>query len=278
MNFRKSLRLELATENFQLVTFIMPFFDSHCHLQDKRLKDRINEVVGRAREAGVAHMLCCGTQESDWDAVIDLARRYHEIVPAFGLHPWFVGTRSAAWKERLETILKAHPDAPIGEIGLDHALDQRNDAEQAEVFVAQLKLARTLHRPVSMHCRRAWGEMVRILSQQYGFPDGGAIHSFSGSSDLIPQLEKLNVSVSFSGSITHDRNKKGTLAAAAVSPDRLLIETDSPDIPPSGIGEGQNEPALLPRVAQRLAEIRGSTAEKIAEQTYANAVRIFMPG
>ena len=253
----------------------MPFFDSHCHLHDERLKDRINEVVGRAREAGVAHMLCCGTQKSDWDAVIDLARRYHEIVPAFGLHPWFVGTRSAAWIERLETLLKAHPGAAIGEIGLDHALDQRNDAEQTDVFIAQLKLARRLHRPVSMHCRRAWGEIARILTQQCGLPNGGAIHSFSGSSDLIPQLEKLNVSVSFSGSVTHDRNRRGVLAAAAVSSDRLLIETDSPDIPPSGIGEGQNEPALLPRVAQRLAEIRGSTVEKIAEQTSSNGMRLF---
>jgi TatD DNase family protein len=253
----------------------MHYFDSHCHLQDDRLKDRINEVVGRAREVGVLHMLCCGTQESDWDAVADLAKTYPEIVPAFGLHPWFVGTRSASWIERLETLLNAYPGAALGEIGLDHALDQRNDAEQAEVFVAQLELARTLRRPVSMHCRRAWGEMVRILTQQCGLPDGGAIHSFSGSPDLIAQCERLHVSLSFSGSITHDRNKRGALAAAAVSPDRLLIETDSPDIPPAGVGEGSNEPAMVVRVAQRLAEIRGSTAEKIAEQTCSNAMRLF---
>jgi TatD DNase family protein len=253
----------------------MFYFDSHCHLQDDRFKHRIAEVISRARHAGVAHMLCCGTQESDWDAVADLAKIYPEIVPAFGLHPWFVVTRSATWIERLETLLKAHPGAALGEIGLDHALDQRNDLVQAEVFVAQLKLARMLHRPVSMHCRRAWGEMVGILTQQCGLPNGGAIHSFSGSSDLIPQLEKLNVSLSFSGSITHDRNKKGALAAAAVSPDRLLIETDSPDIPPHGIGEGLNEPALLPRVAQRLAEIRGIAAEEIAEQTCSNGMRLF---
>ena len=253
----------------------MVYFDSHCHLQDDRLKDRISEVMVRARQAGVARMLCCGTQESDWDAVADLAKTYHEIIPAFGLHPWFVGSRSAAWIERLETFLKAHPGAALGEIGLDHALDHRNDAEQTEVFVAQLKLARILNRPVSMHCRRAWGDMVRILTQQCGLPNGGVIHSCSGPPDLIAKCERLNVSFSFSGSITHDRNKKGAIAAAAVSSDRLLIETDSPDIPPSGVEQGQNEPALLPRVAQRLAEIRGVAVDKIAEETCTNAVRIF---
>jgi len=255
----------------------MLYFDSHCHLQDDRFKGRITEVIVRAREAGVAHMLCCGTQESDWDAVADLAKTYHEIIPAFGLHPWFTGNRSATWIDRLQRLLETHPDATLGEIGLDHALDQRNDAEQAEVFIAQLKLARALHRPVSMHCRRAWGEIMRILEQQCGLPDGGAIHSFSGPLDLIAQCERLNVSLSFSGSITHDRNKKGAIAAAAVSPCHLLIETDSPDIPPSGVGQGQNEPALLPRVAQRLAEIRELLPEKMAEQTCTNAVRIFGP-
>jgi TatD DNase family protein len=256
----------------------MHYFDTHCHLQDERILGRIDAIMERARTAGVTHMLCCGTRESDWDAVADLAKTYDEIVPAFGLHPWFVRDRSAQWIERLESVLKAHPGAALGEIGLDHALDRRNDAEQAELFTTQLKLARRLHRPVSMHCRRAWGEMARILTQQCGLPDGGAIHSFSGSSDMIPQLEKLNVSLSFSGSITHDRNKKGVLAATIVSDNRLLIETDSPDIPPAGVGEGSNEPAIVVRVAQRLAEIRGSTVEKIADQTSANAMRIFSPG
>jgi TatD DNase family protein len=255
----------------------MPYFDSHCHLQDERFKDRIGDVVNRARQAGVTYMLCCGTQESDWDAVADLAKRYLEIIPAFGLHPWFVGSRSANWLERLETLLKAHPEAALGEIGLDHAQDLRNDAEQTEVFVAQLKLARILNRPVSMHCRRAWGDMVRILTQQCGLPNGGVIHSCSGPPDLIAQCERLSVSFSFSGSITHDRNKKGAIAAAAVSFDRLLIETDSPDIPPSGVDQGQNEPALLPRVARRVAEIRGVAEEKIAELTFSNAMRIFGP-
>ena len=249
--------------------------DTHAHLEG--IEDP-SVAMAAAREAGVRAILAVGSGYSSNMKTLELSQQYAGCVfPAFGLHPWFTGNRSATWIDRLQRLLETHPDATLGEIGLDHALDQRNDAEQAEVFIAQLKLARALHRPVSMHCRRAWGEIMRILEQQCGLPDGGAIHSFSGPLDLIAQCERLNVSLSFSGSITHDRNKKGAIAAAAVSPCHLLIETDSPDIPPSGVGQGQNEPALLPRVAQRLAEIRELLPEKMAEQTCTNAVRIFGP-
>ncbi|MBN1129513.1 MAG: TatD family hydrolase [Chitinispirillaceae bacterium] len=253
----------------------MLLFDSHCHLQDDRLTGRLEEIITRARAAGLTFMLCCGTQESDWDAVASLAGKYPEIIPAFGLHPWFVVNRSEKWLERLEFNLKEHPKAVLGEIGLDHALDQRNDEQQRCVFISQLKLARSLHRPVSIHCRKAWSDLMRILDQQCGLPHGGAIHSYSGPTDLIGRLERLNVHLSFSGSITYDRNRRGCSAAAAVSDNRLLIETDSPDIPPLGIGRGENEPAHIGRVAQRLATIRGTTMERIAGYTFSNGTRLF---
>jgi len=148
----------------------MRFFDSHCHLQDERVMARIEEVIVRARTTGVEHMLCCGTQEDDWAAVAELAKKYGEIIPAFGLHPWFAAKRGERWMEKLEQILVECPGAAVGELGLDHALEERNDAEQAEVFAAQLKLARKLKRPVSIHCRRAWGDMMKIIEQQCGLP------------------------------------------------------------------------------------------------------------
>ena len=254
----------------------MILFDSHCHLQDERFATGIDSVIGRARAAGVGHILCCGSAESDWERVQELAAHYPEIVPAFGLHPWYVKARSPGWLEGLERMLVESPGAAVGEIGLDHALEERNDRDQAEVFLDQLKLARRLRRPVSIHCRRAFGDLMEILTAQCGLPDGGAVHSFSGPADLIPQLQKLNVSLSFSGSITHDRNKRGRTSAAAVSDEFLLIETDSPDLSPAGVAPGDNEPAHLIAVAEALAVIRGGPVENISDITTRNARRIFL--
>jgi TatD DNase family protein len=253
----------------------MRLFDAHCHLQDERIFAKAGDIVARAREAGVTHMLCCGTRESDWHAVKALAARYPEIVPAFGLHPWFAGERSDAWLEKLETHLREVPAAAVGEIGLDHAMNQRNDEDQAMVFIAQLKLARKLKRAVSMHCRKAWGMIVDILEKQCGTPDGGAVHSYSGPPDLIRQFETLNVSLSFSGSITYDRNRRGKASLTAVAERYLLVETDSPDIPPVGVEQEANEPAMCATIIKTMAEIRETTAEKLGEITFRNATRVF---
>lgn len=253
----------------------MHYFDSHCHLQDERFNGRLDAVMERARAAGVTHMLCCGTQESDWDAVAALSEKHPEIIPAFGLHPWFVANRTGTWLNRLEEMLHKYPQAALGEIGLDHAIDQRNDADQATVFLAQLRLARKLERRVSIHCRKAWGDLLCLLEQQCGLPHGGAVHSYSGPHDLIKPLALLNASFSFSGSITYDRNRRGRSAAAVVPDDRLLVETDAPDIPPQGIDKDCNEPAHLALVAGKLAELRGVTLERIAHLTSGNGIRLF---
>jgi TatD DNase family protein len=255
----------------------MPLFDSHCHLQDRRIFGTSDAVVIRAREAGVSRMLCCGTCEADWPSVKELARRYPEIIAGFGLHPWYIANRSDRWLTVLERFLVESPKSAVAEIGLDHAVDKSNFEDQAAVFVAQLKLARRLHRPLSIHCRKAWGDLVRIIKEQCGLPDGGVIHSYSGPVELIPELEDLNVSFSFSGSITHDRNRRGRAAAAAVPDHRLLVETDAPDIPPVGVGQEENEPANIGMVVRTLAEIRGMTEEEIGELTNANASAIFGP-
>jgi TatD DNase family protein len=251
------------------------FFDSHCHLQDDRIVADVDAILARARSSGLRNLLCCGSCEPDWEAVKSISRRYPEIVPAFGVHPWYVAARSGDWFDKLETLLVEFPAAAVGEIGLDHAIDERNDEDQATVFTSQLALARKLGRPVSVHCRKAWAAMLTIL-QKDGLPHGGVIHSWSGSPELIPLFEKAGASISFSGSITFDRNRKGRASAAVVSANRLLIETDAPDCASMGIAKGENEPANLPGIAEQIAAIRGTTVTDIAELTYKNALGIFL--
>jgi TatD DNase family protein len=198
----------------------------------------------------------------------------------------------------------------VGEIGLDHAIEDRDDADQEAVFLSQLRLSRDLNLPVTMHCRRAWGRLLELLTPLGPHPAGMLIHSYSGADDLVPTLAKFNVFFSFSGSITFSGHRKRHRALRAVPLDRLLIETDAPDIPPyipgtaekahgrdgrvdgwkdGKIDEGPavedprreerplNEPANLIYVAEAAARLLGVSVEELARLTWDNAERLFGP-
>ena len=202
------------------------------------------------------------------------------MVPAFGVHPWFVREQSGEWRSRLEDCLTRHPGAGVGEVGLDHGLKVRDDARQAEFLVAQLDLARSLRRPITIHCRRAWGALLNVLRRLGRFEAGFVVHSYSGGEELIAPLVPLGAYFSFSGSLTFPGNRRGVEAAAAVPEERLLLETDAPDIAPwrDGVApepQAPNEPANLPLVAQRLAAVRGMGVEAVAALTERNARRLF---
>ena len=263
----------------------MFLFDAHCHLQDERLAGRLAEVLSRAERSGVRRMLCCGCHERDWAAVLSLAQAHPEIVPSFGIHPWYVEGRTEDWLKTLERFLLIQPSS-VGEIGLDHVVTPRADEEQESVFIAQLRLARRLKRPVSLHCRKAWERLLEILRAEGGVGWGGLIHSYSGSAELVKPLEAMGLYISFSGAITRPGNRRSHQALAAVSPERLLVETDSPDLLPAGIpavagtlavagaAGTVNEPANLTLVAAAVANILGRPLDWVAEQTFANASRL----
>ena len=255
----------------------MKLFDSHAHLQDPRVADTMDAMMDRARKIGVTRILSCGTREGDWGALTALAGRHPEILPAYGVHPWFIETLSPDWVNALGQRL-TESRAAVGEIGLDFVVAGLDRGKQEAVFLAQLRLARALKRPVSIHCRKAWGRMVELLKQEGGLPHGGAIHSFSGSVEMVREFERLGVFFSFSGSITRPNNLKAKKAAAAAAPDRLLIETDSPDILPENIPGPLNEPAHVIQVVTTLATVRKTTPEKVADMTWNNAVGLFGSG
>lgn len=262
---------------------VLSLVDAHCHLQDERLAPVLPEVMNRARLAGVHSMVCCGLSEEDWAAVLQLAEQFRgAVIPVLGLHPWYIKNRSTHWLERLSELLRAHPEAGVGECGLDHAIEDRDDTDQDKVLIAQLDLARELKRPVWLHSRRAWGRLPDLLTEWGRHEPGVVIHSYSGPVELIQSLSDLNVYFSFSGSITRSNNRRGRAAAAAVPSERLLVETDAPDLPPvireAPPGETRvpeiNEPANLVYVVSALAEVRGWTVLETAQITTANAKRV----
>jgi TatD DNase family protein len=252
----------------------MELFDCHNHIQDARLFPMLSDVMERARHAGVSRMGVKGCCEDDWPRVITVMETYEGIHPAFGLHPWFIGDRSPAWLQTLEALLVQYPQASVGEIGIDHAIEERDDAEQETVFRAQLELAKRLRRPVSIHCRQAWGRLIELLDQFGDLPCGMLIHCFGGSAEVATELVKRGGYISFSGSITRTNNKKAGPAIRAVPDDRILIETDAPDILPAAASGPFNEPAHLRLVLSKAAELRGVPASDLAALTFENAAAL----
>ncbi|BDU73313.1 TatD family hydrolase [Mesoterricola silvestris] len=220
-------------------------FDAHCHLQDARFGAVLEGVLRRAAEAGVTRMVCCGTREEDWDRVLELGRR-PEIIPMAGLHPWYVDSASPTWAARLEAAFDA--GAGAGECGLDFSDGRPPRAAQEAALRVQLDLALRRDLPVSLHCVKAAGRLLQIL-QETGLPAaGGLVHAFSGAPEVALSFQALGLHLSFGRALTFPGATRARASFEALREDRILFETDSPDLPPCGV-EGPNEPAHLARVA-----------------------------
>lgn len=173
-------------------------------------------------------------------------------------------------------LLRSDPHAAVGEIGLDHAPEYRDDDAQDTVLREQWALSIALRRPVVVHVRRAWETMLAFLRSQGPHPSGIVLHAYNGGAELIPALIPFNAYFSFGGSVTFENHRRPRQAAAAAPDERLLIETDAPDIAIAGLPDGRApEPADLPEVGKAVAALRGVSLEYIANLTWNNAVSVY---
>ncbi len=259
----------------------MAFMDVHTHLHDQRIIGEISGIIARAGNAGLRFMVTCATCEANFPATAELAEAHDSVLPCFGIHPWFLATLSPHWEKNLTLWLEKIPSG-IGETGLDFMIKKVDRDLQIQVFETHLAMANTLNRPINIHIRKAWDPFIHILKKNGPLKAGGLVHSFSGSADLVKVMEKFNLHISFSGAVTRPNAKKTVRALRAVSPDRILFETDTPDIFPSfdgaRAGENQlNQPANLPGIVEIAARRRKMGFEKLAGWAYNNGLNLFKP-
>ncbi|HSP42018.1 MAG TPA: TatD family hydrolase [Luteolibacter sp.] len=252
------------------------WFDAHNHLHDARLGDPVI-MLAAMREAGVEHCVVNATCEADWPAVEALASGFPETVtPAFGIHPWKADIVSEGWRERLAAILEKHPRAVIGECGLDRWVAAPSVEVQLPVFETQLDLARETDRPVVIHCLKAWGHLIDALSAHP--PPRFLMHSFNGSLETARRLLPLGAWFSFSGHFLHERKEAVREVFRELPRDRILVETDAPDMlpPPANIthplAEGINHPANLPAIGEALADLLETDRDEFAALTRTNTL------
>ena len=255
---------------------MIPLVDSHCHLADEAFSEDLEAVVGRARAAGVAQMLCILAAGDAGEAARanQLAMLAPEVRFAIGVHPHQAGRFAARPEEAASIVgdaLDANPLArALGEIGLDYHYDFAPREVQRQVFRAQVRLARERGLPVVIHTREAEADTLAILSEA-GAAVPGIFHCFTGDGTLARRILDLGCHISFAGILTFPRAAAVRDAARIVPDERLLIETDSPYLAPVPRRGRRNEPALVAATLRTLSEIRDTTPDALAlaiEGTY----------
>lgn len=259
-------------------------YDAHHHLQDHRLDAERAAILQQLPQTGLAEAIVNGSAEDDWEDVALLARAHSWLRPSFGLHPWYVKERSPQWQERLRHWLTLFPEASVGEIGLDRWIENPDITAQIECFSWQLQLATELQRPATIHCLRAWGLLEEQLRQQTLPERGFLLHSYGGPAEMIPGFTKLGAYFSLSPYFGHARKAQQLDVFKSVPLDRLLAETDAPDMwPPDEMnpnpltaeGKPINHPANLIVSYQLLAKIRDMPLQELISQIAENYVRLF---
>ncbi|MCK9389089.1 MAG: TatD family hydrolase [Sulfuritalea sp.] len=255
--------------------------DTHCHLDAAEFDGDRAAVADAAMQAGVGLIVVPAVERANFGAVASVCRDYFGCHAAYGIHPMYVEhAREADLDALRETILREAPVA-VGEIGLDHFVEPRDELRQAFYFGAQLQVAREANLPVLLHVRRAIDPILKQL-RQCRVP-GGIAHAFNGSRQQADEFIKLGFKLGFGGAMTFPRASRIRELAATLPLDAIVLETDAPDIPPEwkvpqdAERRARNTPDQLPRMAQTLADLRGITVQEIAEVTTANAIAV-LPG
>ena len=259
----------------------MSWIDTHCHLDAREFDADRADVVRRARESGVLQIVIPAVAVWNFKQVRELADE-HRFCYALGIHPLCVDEASDEDLDTLRAALQEHRDDPrlvgIGEIGLDHFVPGLDRGKQERFYVAQLKLAVEFDLPVIVHVRRSADTLLKHLRR---IPARGIAHAFNGSDQQAQVFVDLGFKLGFGGAMTFDRALQIRRLAQTVPEHAVVLETDSPDIPPHWLyktkeerdagAKMRNEPAQLPRIAQTLTELRGWSSEDAARISSENA-------
>jgi TatD DNase family protein len=245
------------------------FIDTHCHLDAAEFDADRDAVYAAAIAGGVDTVVVPAVSRDTFATVAAACARYRGCLPAWGLHPMYLHVHRPEHLADLRSQIEMQRPVAIGEIGLDFFVRDLDPGAQEYFLVEQLKIARDHALPVLLHCRKANDQLLKQL-RKIGVR-GGIAHAFNGSPQQADEFIKLGFKLGFGGAFTWPRANNLRRLAVDLPLDAIVLETDSPDIPPVWIGRGRNAPGELPRIAATLAELRGIDVEAVAQATTRNA-------
>ena len=248
--------------------------DTHCHLTDPRLLEQLDEVVERARVAGVGRMITIGTDLEDDRAAIALCRGRENLRCVVGIHPNYTQDAALADVAQLRELQADPAVVAMGEMGLDYFHKFADRDHQRRMFEAQMALAAEFGRPVVIHSREAIDDTLAVMKNFAGVR--AVFHCFTGTMAEAERILAAGYWISFTGPVTYKKNDALRDVARMVPLDRLMVETDAPYLSPEPKrSQKTNEPALVMYTAARLAEVKGVSLAELDRVTTANAERFF---
>jgi TatD DNase family protein len=266
--------------------------DSHCHLDDY---EDLPAILAHARAAGVGKLLAIGIGDGPdtMHRALDIAHTYPEVFATAGIHPQEAHRATPEALAKLTTLAQDPRCLAIGEIGLDYYhLDNPDIPTQQAAFVAQMKIAAAVRKPITIHCRTselaipaakakygaadAWEDLLSLIHQHWtptNLP--GIMHCFSGNADQAARSLAAGFYLSFAGNVTYPKSTTIQAVAASAPADRILVETDAPFLAPTPLRGQTNEPAYVAHTARFVAALRGISPDDLAEITTSNFDALF---
>lgn len=249
-------------------------WDTHAHLDDKQFNPDRDQVVQRAREAGIGNIVNVGHTETASRNAVEMATKYPFMYAAVGIHPHDAKDCTERTWELLLRMAQNPKVVAWGEIGLDYYRDLSPRDIQRQVFIKQIELADEAGLPIIIHNRDAHEDTLKIV-KKYLPQGGGVFHSYSGSWEMARELLAMGFYLSFSGPLTFKNARYAVEVAANVPEDRFVVETDCPYLAPEPYRGKRNEPAYVKEVLSKIAELKGLSLDEVAELSSANAQRLF---
>jgi len=260
------------------------YIDSHAHLDGKQFDLDRDEVIARARDAGVRTLVAIGNGDGPptLDAGVRLAEKYPFMYATVGIHPHEARLADETAFAEMERLAQHPKVIAWGEIGLDYYYDHSPRETQKNVFVRQMELAASAKLPIVIHCRPsegsedAWEDCLGLVEAQWAAKGlSGILHCFTGNWGQAKRALDMGFMISFAGNLTFPKAQQIRDAALEVPLERMLIETDSPYLAPVPYRGKRNEPAFVKETARKLGELRGLSIEEVGEQTSRNFYNFF---
>jgi TatD DNase family protein len=255
----------------------MELFDTHAHLDQPEFDDDRADVVARAKDAGVQHILAIGISADTSRVCVELAGQFNGVHAAVGMQPNYLAEAKPEDWGRIVEMADAPGVVAIGETGLDRYWDFTAFDVQQDYFDRHIRLSQQSGLPFIVHMRDCDEDILVMLREAHcRGPLNGVMHSFTGSQAMADECLSMGLYISFAGMVTYKKSADLRAIAARVPADRILVETDSPYLSPEPVRKiKRNEPAHMVHTAACLAEVRGATLGEFATLTTANAKRLF---
>lgn len=249
--------------------------DSHAHYDDEQFDTDRNKVLENVREKGVGRIVNPSSNIASAEKCLKLADEYGFLYTAVGIHPHDAIEFSDDALKKLRDMSRHNKVVAVGEIGLDYHYDFSPREIQRSCFASQISLALELKLPIIIHDREAHKDIMDIIKAEKADSVGGVFHCFTGSVEMAREVLDLGFYIGLGGAVTFKNAKKPVEVAGYVPLDRLLVETDSPYMAPVPYRGKRNDSGYLIEIIKKIAEIRNTTPEQIAEATSINADRLF---